>query len=106
MGYLLYGERATDVEIDDRALAHLKIVILAKLRRHESFAFSWPEPASRGSGRNTIWLHPMITLRFRFLGSRRPVINAEWIRKLTDLANTPEGLVCAPEPQDAALTRG
>jgi hypothetical protein len=98
MGCLLYGDHATSVEIDDRALAHLQIVIILKLRRGESFALSWVEPTSAGSGRSTVWLHPSVTLQFRYAGNRSPSLNDQWLAQLSDLANSNGGLRCTPEP--------
>lgn len=102
MGYLLYGRPAEEIEIEDRTLAHLKIVILAKLRRDESFALSFEHDAGEGSGRSTIWLHPSIPLQFNFLGSRQPAINRAWLETLIISANSNDGLRLLPEPPDAA----
>jgi hypothetical protein len=49
MGKLIYDTQVK-TGIDDRALAHLQIVMLNKLRRRESFAFSWKNPAARVTG--------------------------------------------------------
>ena len=38
MGQLIYAS-TFEARFDDRVLAHLQIVIVAKLRRQESFAF-------------------------------------------------------------------
>jgi hypothetical protein len=100
MGHLLYGDHSPSIEIDDRALTHLQFVILAKLRRQESFAFSWTESSTAGSGRSTIWLHPSVTLRFRFAGNRTPSLNGAWLAQLSDLANSAGGLRCVAEPVD------
>jgi hypothetical protein len=98
MGHLNYGDHSASVEIEDRALTHLQFVIIGKLRRQESFTFSWIEPPATGSGRNSIWLHPWVTLRFKFAGNRTPSLNTVWIAQLTDLANSPGGLRCTTEP--------
>lgn len=37
MGYIQYGGGVEPIYIEDRALAHLKVVIATKLRRNESF---------------------------------------------------------------------
>jgi hypothetical protein len=82
MGKLLYGPQQRDIEIDDRTLAHLKIVMLSKLRRGEAFAFSWEKASSEGSGRGTIWISPAIPLEFVFYGGRRPTMNRRWIQEM------------------------
>ena len=63
---MYYGGSATPIHIEDRALAHLKVVIATKLRRGESFTVSWRHPDDQPRGRSTIWLHPSIPLRFVF----------------------------------------
>jgi hypothetical protein len=87
MGVLMYGPGASEIEIDDRLLAHVKVVVLSKLRRAESFTISWEIDAEQGSGRETIWIHPAIPLRFRFAGSRPPQLNRAWLDQLVRAAN-------------------
>jgi hypothetical protein len=65
MGRLLYGDAQNPINIDDRVLAHLKVVIATKLRRNESFTLSWRHPDGTPEGRSTIWIHPSIPIRFR-----------------------------------------
>jgi hypothetical protein len=98
VGKLIYGTPSIAVDFDDRALAHLKIVILAKLRRAESFAFSWDYTVAAGSGNTTVWMHPTIPLQFDFLGNRQPQLNRLWVEALVTLANSPSGLRVIPEP--------
>ncbi|WP_259537315.1 DUF7882 family protein [Herbiconiux daphne] len=87
MGVLMYGPSASEIDIDDRLLAHLKVVMLSKLRRSESFTISWDIDPDQGSGRETIWIHPAIPLRFRFSGSRPPQLNRAWLDQLARAAN-------------------
>ena len=82
VGKLVYGAPTWSVEFDDRALAHLRIVMIAKLRRAESFSFSWKFEAAYGSGRSSLWLHPAIPLQFEFYGGREPALNRAWIDEL------------------------
>lgn len=97
MGQFIYRED-TKVELEDRVLAHLELVITTKLRRDESFAFSWTEDMSGGSGRRKVWLHPSIPLVYRFYGNRAPAINRAWIDVLMQSADSAAGLVVLPEP--------
>lgn len=97
MGLLIYGPGASEIEMDDRLLAHLRIVILTKMRNHESFSLSWRVDPGQGSGRETLWVHPSIALRFRFYGSRPPSINRAWIDLMTKAANRGD-LRIMPEP--------
>jgi hypothetical protein len=98
MGTLLYGNPGIVISFEDRALMHLQIVITAKLRRSESFVFSWTDAADVGSGRSSIWLDPSSTLLYRYFGSRIPSINREWIETLTVSANSGSGLIFTAEP--------
>jgi hypothetical protein len=101
MGKLYYGSNGREIEIEDRALSHLKIVMLAKLRRGESFAFSWTIDPEQGSGRGTVWLSPGVDLEFRFYGNRTPVMNRSWISALNSSAERGE-LTVLPEPPDTS----
>ncbi|MGO4689935.1 DUF7882 family protein [Glaciibacter sp. 2TAF33] len=98
MGKLTYDSTMT-ADFDDRVLAHVQVVIGAKLRRGESFYFSWRDDPASGNGRSTIWLHPGIPVAFKYFGGRTPTLNREWIEALMDTANSSSGLRIVPEPQ-------
>ena len=102
MGKLLYGSGAREIPFDDRVLAHLKVVIVNKLRRSERFALSWAHGLEHGSGRSTIWIHESIPLQFVFEGNRSPTLNRTWIEQLMLTANSVGGLQVLPEPEEAA----
>ena len=97
MGTLTY-DVVSKVKFDDRALAHLELVIASKFRRNESFNFSWIKDPSAGSGRTTIWMHPAIPLVYEFDGSRQPTINRAWLDALMEAANSSTGLRLMAEP--------
>jgi hypothetical protein len=97
MGRLTYDSTLT-VDFEDRLLAHLQVVIGAKLRRNESFYFSWKDDQSVGDGRTTLWMHSSIPLHFKYNGSRWPSINRHWVDDLMLTAHTPAGLHIIPEP--------
>lgn len=101
MGKLVY-ERSIKVDIDDRILAHLQVVIGSKLRRGEPFFFTWRDDPSVGDGRTSIWVHPRCALSFKYYGSRQPRINAAWVDALAHTANSPSGLYVVPEPAEGA----
>lgn len=101
MGKFIY-EGGVKVEIEDRALTHLQLVITVKLRRGEPFPFSWREDVSVGGGRTTIWIHPGSSLVFKYYGGRQPSINRAWTDALAFTANSPSGLYLVPEPPDTA----
>lgn len=89
------------VEIEDRALTYLQLVISAKLRRGKPFALSWREDASVGGGRTTVWMHPGSSLVYKYYGGRQPSINMAWVDALAFTANTPAGLYLVPEPPES-----
>ena len=101
MGKCIYGTPSTTIDFDDRALAHLKVVILAKVRRGESFVFSWEYSAAAGHGHSSIWIHPTIPLQFDFFGNKEPLLNRAWVEELARLSNTPAGLRLTPEPTES-----
>lgn len=104
MGTFIYGTPGIETNFDDRALTHVQIVIMAKLRHNESFAFSWANDADKGSGRSSVWLSPSIPLFFRFFGSKIPDINREWLQVLQQSADSGSGLIFTSEPPRAAST--
>ncbi|WP_029145013.1 hypothetical protein [Microbacterium luticocti] len=97
MGRFIY-EGSVHTEIEDRALAHLQIVVMDKLRRSESFAFTWTDDASLGSGRTVVWLNAQSNIVFKFYGSRMPKLNRVWLETLAVEANSIGGLRLLPEP--------
>lgn len=101
MGTLLYGSPPSEIPMDDRLLAHLKVVIVNKLRRSEPFLLSWEVSASDGSGRRSVWMHESIPLQFRFSGSRAPALNHTWIEQMMLASMSNEGLRIMPEPPES-----
>ncbi len=98
MGTLHYGAPSVGFPIDDRALAHLELVIVAKLRRREGFAFAVTDDAGI---RQAVWLSDAATLRFEYDGPM-PDINRQWLQELADAANAPAGLKILPEPEKSS----
>ena len=98
MGRFIYDTSGTSVDIDDRTLAHLRIVMMNKLRRSEPFMFD--VEIGDGSGRRSFWIHPAVPLQFHFFDSRQPRINRLWIEDLMLAASGPSGLSIVPEPTD------
>ncbi|KHK98347.1 von Willebrand factor A [Microbacterium mangrovi] len=97
MGTMYYGGAETPIHIEDRALAHLKVVIATKLRRGESFTLSWQHPDDDIRGRSTVWLHPSIPLRFVFDEPEAPTLSRQYIQELADSANTSGGIQLVSE---------
>lgn len=100
MGQLFYGNNRDPIIIEDRALAHLKVVVATKLRRNESFTLSWRHPDDQTPGRTTLWLHPSIPLRFVFAEPEAPQLSAEWITAMAHSANSSGGIMLLDEHLD------
>jgi len=98
VGTLTYGHGDLSVDFEDRTLAHLQLVIGAKLRRRESFLLSWSDDGQDGERRSSIWLDSSVPLYFRYVSSRAPEVNPEWITLLMAGANSGSGLVLVAEP--------
>ncbi|MFM2719077.1 DUF7882 family protein [Microbacterium mcarthurae (nom. nud.)] len=99
MGKFVYDGNIK-VEFEDRLLAHLQAVIMAKVRRGESFPFTWKDDISIGGGRTTVYIHPHVSLVFKYHGSRNPQLSNAWLQALTYNANSGRGLYVVPEPDD------
>lgn len=97
MGTIYYGGDASAIDIEDRALAHLKVVIATKLRRGESFTLTWRHPDDQPRGRSTVWLSPSIPLRFVFDDPEPAVLSREWMEELAQSANSSGGIMLVAE---------
>lgn len=93
MGLFIYDD-SRPVEIEDRALTHLQMVIIDKLRRGESFALT----LSDGDRTVMMWLNPYTALQFVYHGNRRPAINREWVEELAINAGVTGVLMLSHEP--------
>lgn len=113
MGYLFYGASTQPIEIPDRLLAHIKVVIATKLRRGESFTLSWQHPAGEPEGRSTIWLQPAIELRFVFGNPEPEKLDSALLQRFANDAGSTAGLIVdlaqtldQPAPAAAPPVRG
>lgn len=77
--------------MDDRILAHVQLLIVAKLRKQERFLLSWQIDPRQGSGRQSIWVDAGVPIGFRFAGSRSIQINQGWLEHLIDQSYTVGG---------------
>jgi len=98
VGSLIYGSASIEVKFEDRVLAHLQVVMSAKLRRGESFFFNWFDDPAVGDGRSAFWIDPGIPLYFRYSGSRQPTLNKAWLEEMAISAGSNQGLFLLEEP--------
>lgn len=88
MGRLFYTPESS-FDIDDRLLAHLRIVMTNKLRRSEGFMLQVP---TLNGGHASLWISPHNSLIIQFFGGRAPQIDHELIDKLIHDASSADGL--------------
>jgi hypothetical protein len=98
MGKFIYGIPNVEVEIEDRLLAHLKVVITSKLRRNEGFTFTWQNTDGDDTTHSSVWLDEGIPISFEIGGPHDPPLNREWLEELNRSANSAGGLKPTPEP--------
>lgn len=103
VGHLVYAN--VEYEVEDRALAHLKIAVGQKLRRQECFFVSWTNAVEQGSGRVSLWIAPSIPLIFRFAGGRIPDINPIWLEALRAQSHTTRGMLIESEVEAEAYVK-
>jgi len=96
MGWLHYENLM--VPIEDRALAHLEIVLFHKLHHDECFLLRWRVAPENGSGRVALWCAPGIALRFQFNSAEPVKINRAWIRDLITSSYSIGGVDFSDEP--------
>ncbi|WP_374315005.1 hypothetical protein [Microbacterium sp.] len=92
MGQLYYGDTAEPIDIPDRLLAHLKIVITTKLRRGESFTLTWRHPDGP-AGRSSLWIQQSIPLRFVFESAEAEQLDGDALQDMAQRASSSTGLV-------------
>lgn len=98
MGKFTY-DSGISTGFEDRALAHLQAVILAKVRRGEGFCLGWKDDPGLGGGRTSVYIHARSTISFTYDTARTPALNPLWLNALTRAANSPQGLSLLPEPR-------
>jgi hypothetical protein len=85
------------LELDDRTLAHVQVVVVAKLRKGEAFLLSWNVDPEKGSGRYALWMETGVPIVFRYEGSRPIRINRAWLDAMMERSYTLAGLDLMPE---------
>ena len=97
---MMYGA-GTEVVLPDRTLAHLQVVVAAKLRRREAFFLSWANNGG-ADGHSKVWIGVGIPLMFRFDSARHGPLNPRWIELLQLSANSQAGLFLMAEPEEVS----
>lgn len=76
-------------DIDDRILAHLRVVMMNKLRRGEGFMLQLP---TAGGGRSSIWVRPKMAPLIQLYGGRAPQLDRDLIKEMMSKASDYDGL--------------
>jgi hypothetical protein len=103
MGRLIYGNAAQEYEFDDRTLAHVKIAVVTKLRRHESFLLNWQVPTEHGGGRVSLWVSREIPMAFVFAEVTPPKLNERWMEVLLQSSQRTGGMVIVSEVEAESM---
>ena len=103
MGRLIYGNAAQEYEFDDRTLGHLKIAVVTKLRRHESFLLNWQVPAENGGGRISLWISREIPMAFVFVETAPPKLNERWMEALMQSSQRTGGMMVVSEAEAESM---
>lgn len=98
MGKIIYGTMHTEIELEDRAMAHLQAVVATKLRRGEGFFLNWMDDPGVGDGHSAAWIGPNIPLFFAYYGSKQFELRRDWLEVMTMGANSNGGLFLGEEP--------
>jgi hypothetical protein len=104
LGTLHYGASRTSIRLEDRALAHLQVVITTKLRRGEGFLIQWDRPTESGSGRGGFWIHPNVDLTFEYDGGREPSLDHDELDRMMMAAAANGGLRITAEQRSWGLS--
>jgi len=97
MGTLQYGSSLTEICISDHLLAHLKAVMVTRMRRSESFTLSWVDREGGAEKHSTVWVNPAIPLRFTFETVVPPPLDHELLEDLMTSSYQATGIVLPAE---------
>ena len=98
-----HGDLAAGFDLDDILLAHLKLVIIAKLRRGESFVVTVPALEHGCQVREALWVNPSVPMRFVMDEADVPLLDHHRLESLMAQANTLGGIVLMAESTNRSL---
>jgi hypothetical protein len=87
------------IQLDDDLLAHVALVVFAKLRRNEPLLVSWTDPAGSPT---QAWLHPNSTVVARHTAGADTTIDRRRAERMMIAANSTHGLRLSPEALEPA----
>lgn len=83
------------IELDDELLAHVALVVFAKLRRNEPMLVAWTDPAGSPA---QAWLHPNATIVARHTPGADTSIDRRRAERMMIAANSNLGLRLVDDP--------
>lgn len=89
MGQLTYGNTTTPFQVDDELMAHLRTVMVTKLRRNESFPLTLTTEAGQAE---TLWIHASIPMRFVTECEEEEPLDRSILVAMMNAANSARGL--------------
>lgn len=98
MGQLFYSGSTIAVIVEDRVLAHLQVVVNAKLKRNSSFMLTLRDTSQYSDSSAAMWISRGIPLYFSFDSARGVEISEQWVRQLLLAADSTGGLHLGAEP--------
>ena len=88
-----HGDSPVGFDLDDALLAHLKQVIVAKLRRHESFIVTLPALEHGREVREALWMNPAVPMRFVIDEVESLPLDHDRLAAMMSQANTINGIL-------------
>jgi hypothetical protein len=97
MGILKYSRDAVAVYLDDRTLAHLHIVMAAKLRDGSSFVVTGLASLARNA-RDAVVIEPRTPLQLTYTEKVDLSLNPRWLDAIRAASSKSLGIVLVSEP--------
>ena len=97
MGILKYSRDAVAVYLDDRTLAHLHIVMAAKLREGSSFVVTGLASLARNA-RDAVVIEPRTPLQITYTERGDVSLNPRWLEAIRAASAKSLGIVLVSEP--------
>lgn len=97
MGILTYSRDAVAVYLDDRTLAHLHIVMAAKLREGRTFVVTGLASLARNA-RDAVVIEPRTPLQLTYTERSDVALNPRWLEAIRAASSKTLDIVLVAEP--------
>lgn len=100
MGTLIY-DSVIRLDVEDRILDHLRVVVFTKLRGKESFPLTVLRKQESGADESVyMWISSESALGFQLVRETTEELSHEWLETLLKMSYTSNGLVIRAQPAD------